>query len=178
MANYRGNDRQDLMIPVCLSEQLIAGTIEHAIDWIIDHEVDTAGFDAGYSNEETGRPAYDPKALLKIILYAYSKGILSSRKIEAACRTNIVFMALCGDVHPDHTTIARFITAHSQAIGRVFRDVLLIAAQGDLIGAEVFALDGCKIPSNAAKEHTGTHRELERKIGKGWKMELSSGSSR
>ena len=166
MANYKGNDRQDLMIPVCLSEQLIPGTIEHAIDWIIDHEVETAGFDAAHSNEDTGRPAYDPKALLKVILYAYSKGILSSRKIEAACRTNIVFMALCGDVHPDHTTIARFITAHSQAISMVFRDVLLIAAQGDLIGAEVFALDGCKIPSNAAKEHSGTHRELERKIGK------------
>ena len=92
------------MIPVCLSEQLTAGTIEHAIDWIIHHEIDTAAFDAGYSNEETGRPAYDPRALLKVVLHACSKGILSSRKIEAACRTNIVFTAPNGDVHPDHAT--------------------------------------------------------------------------
>ncbi len=126
---YKGNDRQDLMIPVCLGEQLLPGTIEHAIDWIIDHEIDTSRFDALYKNDETGRPAYDPKALLKVILFGYSKGMISSRQIEKACRTNIVFMALCGDVHPDHATIVRFLTAHPGAVRRVFRDVLLIAAQ-------------------------------------------------
>jgi transposase len=75
-------------------------------------------------------------------------------------------MALCGDVHPDHATIARFVTAHAVALRQVFRDVLLIAAQGDLIGAELFALDGCKISSNAAKEHSGSHAELRKKVGK------------
>ena len=64
-------------------------------------------------------------------------------------------MALRGDVHPDHTTIARFVTAHAGASRQVFRDVLLIAAQGDLIGTELFAPDGCKITSNAAMEHYG-----------------------
>ena len=96
MPRYKGNERQNLMVPVDLKDQLIPGTIEHAIDWIIDHEVDSSGFDALYGNDETGRPAYDPKALLKIILYAYSKGMLSSRRIEQACRTNVVFMALSG----------------------------------------------------------------------------------
>jgi transposase len=166
MPRYKGNDRQDLMIPVSLSEQLLPGTIEHAIDWIIDHQIDTIRFDQFYSNDEAGRPAYDPKALLKVILFAYSKGVISSRRIEHSCRTNIVFMALCGDLHPDHATLARFLTAHPAAIRAVFRDVLLIAAQGDLIGAELFALDGCKIASNAAKEHSGTHAELRRKVEK------------
>ncbi len=173
MPHYRGNERQNLMVPVCLAEQLIPGTIEHAIDWIIDHEVDTSRFDDLYCNDERGRPAYDPKALLKVILYAYSKGMISSRQIESACRTNIVFMALCSDIHPDHATIARFIVAHGVAMREVFRDVLLVAAQGKLIGAEVFALDGCKIPSNAAKEHTGTHAELRKKIEK-LELRLSS----
>ncbi len=154
------------MVPVCLNEQLLPGTIEHAIDWIVDHEIDTSQFDELYHNDETGRPAYDPKALLKVILFGYSKGMVSSRQIEKACRTNIVLMALCGDVHPDHATIARFVTAHAGALRGVFRDVLLIAAQGDLIGAELFALDGCKITSNAAKEHSGTHAELRKKVGK------------
>lgn len=166
MPRYRGNERQDLMVPVNLREQLVPGTIEHAIDWIIDHEVDSSGFDALYTNEESGRPAYNPKALLKVILYGYSKGMLSSRSLEEMCRRNVVFMALCGDVHPDHATIARFISGRSDAIRGVFRDVLLIAAQGDLIGAEVFALDGCKLSSNAAKEHSGTHAELKRKVEK------------
>ena len=119
-------------------------SIEHAIDWIVDHEIDTSRLDAFYNNDGCGRPAYDPKA----------------------CRTNIVFMALCGDVHPDHATIARFVTAHAAALPQVFRDVLLIAAQGDLIAAELFALDGRKISSNAAKEHSGSHAELRKKVGK------------
>ena len=166
MPNYRGNEKQDLMIPVCLDDQLVPGTIEHAINWIVDREVDTSVFDAAYHNDHGGRSAYDPAALVKVILFAYSKGILSSRKIEEACRTNIVFMALSGDIRPDHATIARFVTGHPAAVRRVFRDVLMIAAQGDLVGGEVFALDGCKISSNAAKEHSGTRRELEHKLAK------------
>lgn len=166
MPRYKGNEPQDIMVPVCLDEQLLAGAIEHAIDWIIDHEIDTSHFDAHYRNDEGGGPAYDPKALLKVVLFGYSKGILSSRGIERACRSNIVFMALCGDVHPDHATIARFVTAHGAAVRQLFRDVLLIAAQGDLVGAELFALDGCKISSNAAKEHSGSHAELRKKVEK------------
>ena len=166
MPNYRGNEKQDLMIPVCLDDQLVPGTIEHAINWIVDYEIDTSVFDAAYHNDHGGRSAYDPAALVKIILCAYSNGILSSRKIEEACRTNVVFMALSGDIRPDHATIARFVTGHPAAIRHVFRDVLMIAAQGDLIGGEVFALDGCRISSNAAREHAGTQRELKKKMAK------------
>jgi len=166
MPRYKGNERQNLMVPVNLEEQLLPGTIEHAINFIIDQEVDLSGFDLHYHNQDSGRPAYDPKAMLKVILFAYSKGILSSRRIEEACKSNIVFMALCGDVHPDHTTLSRFISGRSDGIRGVFRDVLVVAAQNDLIGAEVFALDGCKIPSNAAKEHSGSFAEIRRKIQK------------
>ena len=63
---------------------------------IIDTKIDTSFFDKHFHNDETGAPAYDPKALLKVILFAYSKGILSSRRIETACRENIIFMALSG----------------------------------------------------------------------------------
>ena len=131
MPNYRGNEKQDLMIPVCLDDQLVPGTIEHALDWIGDHEIDASVFDQQYRNDEGGRPAYDPAALVKIILFASSRGIRSSRKIEEACRTNVVFMALSalsGDIRPDHATIARFVTGHPAAVRRVVRDVLMIAA--------------------------------------------------
>jgi transposase len=166
MPRFKGNEHQHLMVPVDLDQQLLPGTLEHAINYLIDREVDLAGFTVHYHNDESGRPAYDPKALLKVTLFAYSKGILSSRRIEEACKTNIVFMALCGDVHPDHATIARFLSSRSSAIRDVFRDVLVLAAQNDLIGAEAFALDGCKIPSNAAKEHSGTFAEIRRKVQK------------
>ena len=72
----------------------------------MERHFDTAIFGGRYKNDETGCPAYDPKILLKVILLAYTRGIISSRKIEQACRENVTFMALaCGQV-PDHSTLA------------------------------------------------------------------------
>ena len=74
MPNYRGNEKQDLMIPVCLDDQLVPGTMEHAINRIVDHEIDTSVFDAACHNDHGGRSACDPAAMVKIILFAYSPG--------------------------------------------------------------------------------------------------------
>ena len=87
-------------------------------------------FDARYHNDETGAPAYDPAILLKIILYAYSRGITQSREIARLCRENMVFMALSADTPPHFTTIADFIATLEGEIVSVFRDVLLICDEG------------------------------------------------
>ena len=63
-----------------------------------------------FKNDDTGRPAYDPAILLKIILFAYSKGITSSREIQWSCETNIIFKALSCDTVPHFTTIANFVS--------------------------------------------------------------------
>jgi transposase len=123
-------------------------------------------FDARYQNDETGAPAYDPAILLKIVLYAYSRGIISSREIEQCCRENIVFMALSADSCPHFTTIAGFISTMSEQIAPLFLEVLLICDKMGLIGREMFAIDGCKLPSNASREWSGTKAELTRKVDK------------
>ncbi len=82
------------MVPVSLDKQLSPGTLEYAIHKVIEEYVDTSIFDEKYCNDETGCCAYAPKILLKIILLAYSRGILHSRRMERACRENIIFMAL------------------------------------------------------------------------------------
>ncbi|MCG8478987.1 MAG: hypothetical protein MI724_07820 [Spirochaetales bacterium] len=69
---------------------------------------------------------------MKVILFAYSGSILSSRKIEKVCRTNVVCMALSGDMRLDRAMIARFVTGRQAVVRLVFRDVLMIAAQYDL----------------------------------------------
>jgi len=75
--------------------------------------MDIIGLDSRYKNDDEGRPAYDPRILLKVVLLAYTRGILGSRKIEQACRENITFMALsCGQC-PDHSTIATFVIEYS-----------------------------------------------------------------
>jgi transposase len=167
MARYKGYDyTQTVMIPVAFENQLLPGTLEFAIQALVERHIDTAIFGSRYKNDETGCPAYDPKILLKVILLAYARGIISSRKIEQACRENITFMALaCGQV-PDHSTLAAFVSSLKAEISSLFRAVLLVCAEQDLLGGTHFALDGVKLPSNAAKEWSGTFADLRRKQAK------------
>ena len=169
MARYKDYSyEQTKLIPLSFSRQILPGTFEYTLNYLIDNEFDLALFEQRYHNDETGAPAYDPAILLKIILYAYARGIISSREIERCCQENIIFMALSADTHPHFTTIADFISSSSEQIIDLFRDVLLICDEMGLIGREMFAVDGCKLPSNASKEWSGTKQELK---GKQEKME-------
>jgi transposase len=85
MARYKSYDySQDVLIPVSLKEQLMPGTLEFAIHTLVETRMDMSIFDDRYRNDETGRWAYDPKILLKIVLFGYSRGLVHSRKIERA----------------------------------------------------------------------------------------------
>ncbi len=111
-------------------------------------------------------PAYDPKILLKIILFAYSRGITSSRKIAQCCKENLVFMALAASTQPHFTTIADFIATMDKEAIKLFREVLLTCDEMGLIGKEMFAIDGCKLPSNVSKEWSGTTKDFKKKVAK------------
>ncbi len=139
------------MLPVHLADQLQPGTFEHTIDYLVDNEIDLSAFDSRYDNDETGAPAYDPAILLKVVLFAYSRGITSSRRIARACEENVVFMALSADSRPHFTTIAEFVSSMSERVENVFTDVLSVCYTVGLIGKKMFAVDGCKISSNCAK---------------------------
>ncbi len=144
-------------------KQILPGTFEYTLSYLIDNEIDLSLFDNRYNNDETGAPAYDPSILLKIVLYAYSRGIVSSRKIARCCQENIIFMALSSDTRPHFTTIADFISSMGNEVLSLFRDVLLICDEMKLIGKDMFAIDGCKMPSNASKEWSGTKAEFNQK---------------
>lgn len=164
MARYKSYSyEQTKLIPLSFQQQILPGTFEYTLNYLIDHEFDISIFDQRYQNDETGAPAYDPAVLLKIVLYAYARGIITSRQIERCCEENIIFMALSADTRPHFTTIADFISSRSEEIIELFRDVLLICDEMRLIGGEMFAVDGCKIASNASKEWSGTKAELKKK---------------
>jgi transposase len=167
MARYKHYDYdQTKMLPVSYERQILPGTFEYTLSELIDREIDMTVFDSRYHNEATGAPAYNPAILLKIVLFAYSKGITSSRQIEKRCRENVLFMALSADTQPHFTTIADFISGSAEQIARVFRDVLLVCDEAGLIGKQMFAIDGVKLPSNASKEWSGTQAEYSKKIEK------------
>ncbi|MBA2491403.1 MAG: transposase [Gammaproteobacteria bacterium] len=100
------------------------------------------------------------------MLYAYARGIISRRQLARARDENIIFMALSADTRPHFTTIAAFLSGrHEQGVS-VFREVLLLCDERDLIGREMFAIDGCKRPANASKQWRGTQAELQTKHAK------------
>ncbi|MFP3040763.1 transposase [Treponema primitia] len=154
---------QGFFLEVNLAEQLLPGTFDWTVNQIVENNIDCGKFDILYKNDQEGRPAINPRALLKLVLYGYSRGILSSRKLENLARTNITAKALTGDISTDHATIAAFVSGHSEEMKEIFTEVLLVCNELELIKGDMFALDGCRLPSNASKEWSGTHENLEKK---------------
>lgn len=114
MARYKDYSyEQQKLLPIRYSEQILPGTFEYILHHTID-EIDLSIFDARYRNDEGGAPAYDPRVLLKIILFAYSRGVISSRRIERLCRENVVMMALAADTQPHWTTISEFVSSSGE----------------------------------------------------------------
>ncbi len=164
MANYKPDlSCQSKFIPIDFSQQIIPGSFEYALAHIVDNHLDLSGFEQWYQNDKGGAAAYSPSVMLKIILFGYSRGFISSRRIANACETNITFMSLSGDVQPHYTSIAAFVTRMKDQIEPLFTQVLMICDKEGLIGRHMFAIDGCKIKSNASKEYSGTFDELTRK---------------
>ena len=154
------------LLPVDFDKQLLPGSFEHALCYLVDHELDLSEFHARYRNDVEGAPAFDPAVLLKIVLLAYSRGIVSSRKMEAACREHVLFMAVSGDSQPHFTTLAAFVSNMGDLAARLFSQVLAVCDRQGLIGREMFAIDGVKLPSNASKARSGTRADFLRQAEK------------
>jgi transposase len=167
MAKYKAyNYDQMVMIPISLQNQLEPGTLEYTINELVENNIDLSVFEGRYQNDDTGATAINPKILLKVILFAYSRGMISSRQIERACGENILFMALSCGYRPDHSTIAHFVSSMQKEIEAIFGNILLVCEELDLLGGTHFSLDGVKLPANASKEWSGTFKELKRKRDK------------
>ena len=166
MARYKAIDMSPRFLAVDLLRQLLPGTFEHALNELLDHDIDLSDLDSRYCNDETGATAYPPAMLLKVILFAYSQGIVSSRGIERACREHVSFIALSGDSTPHFTTIADFVSSLGADITNIFTQVLFICDCQGLIGREMFAIDGVKLPSNASKAKSGTRADFARQAVK------------
>jgi hypothetical protein len=104
---------QLFLMPVSMRDWLAEGHLPWFIIEVVER-IDTAGLHVRHRNDGVGRPAYDPDMMLALLFYAYAGGSRSSRRIEASCRTDAAYRVICGDVVPDHATIARFLVNHSQ----------------------------------------------------------------
>jgi len=101
-----------------------------------NHQLDLTPFDARFKNDSSGAPAWPPAVMLKIVLYAYARGIVGSRRIARACAEQVTFMALSGASQPHFTSIATFVSHLVDNIAAVFGAVVALCQQHGLIGAE------------------------------------------
>jgi transposase len=167
MARYKPYQYdQMVLVPLSFQDQLEPGTFEYTLNELVEHHLDLSVFEARYQNDRSGARAIHPKLLLKVILFAYSRGMISSRQIERACRENVLFMALSGGSHPDHSTLAHFVSSMQKEIQSLFTNILLVCEELHLLGGTHFSLDGVKLPSSASKEWSGTFKELKKKRNK------------
>jgi transposase len=127
-------------------------------------ELDLAPFLRAYRADGHGHPAYDPKTLLGVLLYAYATGVRSSRQIQRCCTEDLAFRVLAGNQLPDHVTIARFRVRHQQALAGFLVESLKLCAAAGLVHLGVIALDGTKVAANAADRANCTLAKLEEEV--------------
>jgi transposase len=167
MANFIDtNINQTVFLDINYLDVLGNNTFEYYLYQLLEQKNLLTDFHKRYKNKMAGRKAYPPELLLRIIFYAYYRGITSSRTIANLCKTDLKFMALAVGKQPHFTTVADFVSSNSESIKILFHRVLLICNESNLIGKEHFAIDGCKLPTNASKEWSGSHKELKNKSDK------------
>jgi transposase len=148
--SYLSCDRDQLfLLPTSMREWLPDG---HLVWFVLDvvAKVNTSAFHARHPNDGVGRRAYNPDMMLALLMYAYCKGVRSSRRIEQLCETDVAYRVICANQAPDHGTIARFRAVHEQAITAVFVDVLVLCAGAGLTTLGTIAIDGTKMAADAA----------------------------
>jgi transposase len=111
-----------------------------------------------------GCPPYPPKEMVKILTYAYSKGVRSSRRIEEMLKVDVRFMWLAGGLKPDHNTIARFRKENSQELMQLFKDSVRVCMEAGLVLLHVVATDGTKIKAAASRSSIWSNARLEREL--------------
>jgi len=109
-----------------------------------------------------GRPAFDPAMLTALLVFGYCEGKRSSRALEGACGRDWAYRAICGDMRPDHATIARFRVSMDEVLAGLFTQVLAVCAELGMGRVGVVAVDGTKMEAAASKEasHSGAHLEV------------------
>ena len=126
--------------------------------------LDTSEFERRRRRGGAGAAGYDPRMLLGLLIFAYCRGIRSSRQVERLCHIDVAFRVLCAQDIPDHCTIARFRTECQDAFTTLFTQVLLIAGRAGLGHFGTVAIDGTKIPANASIDANRGHEWLSQQV--------------
>jgi transposase len=155
MAYRYGDRKQRSLFPQSIDEYVPPDAPVRAYDAMIDKmDMSLMGFEI--DSDKVGCPQYDPKIMLKLLVYGYSYGLRSSRKLERECHYNLSFIWLTAGLKPDHKTIAQFRRNNKKALQKVIRQCARICIELDLIDGNVLFIDGSRMRANASIDRTLT----------------------
>ncbi len=154
---------QVFLLPPSLDDWLPEDHEARFIAEVVDELLDLSPIYDRYV-EAAGAPPYDPRMLLKLLLFGYSTGVTSSREMERRCATDVAFRWLAANQAPDYRSISRFRRRHLGAIGDLFCQVLALCAQAGLVRLGRVALDGTKLRASASKHKAMSYDRLGPRI--------------
>jgi transposase len=159
---FRAYDmNQQLLLPPDLRQWLRDDHLALYVSDVVE-ALDLSAFINSYEEGDLrGRPPYHPALMVKLLVYGYCIGRLSSRKLEQATYDDVAFRVLCCDQHPDHDSIAAFRKRHLAALGQLFVQVLQLCQRAGLVKLGHVAIDSTKIKANAAKSESLRYSSLE-----------------
>ena len=160
MARFKEyHQNQIMLMPPSLEEKVAEGHLARYISRVVD-ELDIEEIEEGYS--EVGCRAYHPRMLIKLLLYGYSIGIRSSRRIQKETREDVVFMWLAGLQEPDFRTISDFRKDRIKDIKKLFKQVLETCRELGMVRCGKVSIDGTKIEANSGKHKLTFRKKLEK----------------
>src|ERR1700683_1653072 len=154
---------QAYLLPPSLQDWLPEGHLARFVADVVE-TLDLAAMYATYeARDGRGQAAYDPRMMVRLLIYAYCRGVPGSRRIERAPQEDVAFRYLAADQHPDHTTIADFRKDHLANLSQLFVQVLKLCQQAGLVKLGHVALDGTKVKANASKHKAMSYERMAKR---------------
>ena len=147
------------LLPPSVQEFVPEGHAAHLVRDIVTEELDLAAILSPYT-EPRGYPPYHPAMMVALLLYAYSRGVYSSRRIARACEERLDFQAVTALNRPDFRTISEFRRRHLAALAELFVQVLALCQRAGLVGLGHVAVDGTKLRANASKHKAMSYARM------------------
>jgi transposase len=160
MAYRQGNRDQQTLLPPSIEDYVPTDAPVRAYDAMIE-AMDLAAMGFILDPRKVGNSQYHPQSMLKLMVYGYSYGVRSSRKLERECHYNLSFIWLTGGLKPDHKTIAEFRRTNKTALQQVIRQCARICIDLNLIEGNILFMDGTRLRANAAIAHSWTVQKCQ-----------------
>ena len=150
---------QMFLMPPSIDDWLAEDHLARFVSELVDEVLDLEPFLAVFT-EARGFPPYDPRLMLKIVIYGYTTGVRSSRGIEKRCHDDVAFRFLAANAAPGYRSIARFRRRHLDALAALFVEVLELCAAAGMVKLGRVALDGSKVRANASRRKAMSYKRM------------------